>query len=222
MRFATRSLLLVWPANGLVITPGTLLLGWCRGQKRLVQRFANDCGHLCHGISGVLIEWDDDFGKSARRSAKIQTSAIDLQLSTKEFFSYQRIECWLQGFSAGNDLTLFSISLAGLVVADANVPGRMARNSTIGAEKPFGARGAVMTDCDCPPAKGLVHYPAGMALPSVGRESPTVLPQFGSSSIGLGFTSGLFLCVAARGKKQQPKKFTSPIASLPSSVRIPR
>jgi hypothetical protein len=64
-------------------------------------------------------------------------------------------------------------------------------------------------------------------LPASGSRAPVaavrgLLPQFGSSSIGLGFTSGLFFCVAARGKKQQPKKFTSPIASLPSSVRIPR
>jgi hypothetical protein len=49
------------------------------------------------------------------------------------------------------------------------------RDSTIGAEKPLGARGAAMTDC--PPAEA---------------------------------------------KKQQPKNFTSPIASLPSSARNPR
>ena len=76
MRFATSSLLLVWSANGLIITPCTLLLGWRRRQKRLVQCIPNNCGHLCDGISGVLIEWDDDFGESARRSAKIQTSIL--------------------------------------------------------------------------------------------------------------------------------------------------
>src|SRR5262249_17694358 len=125
-RFATRSLLLVGAANRLVVTPGTLLLGWCRGQKRLVERFPNDCSHLCDGISAVPIEWDNDFGESACRSAKIQSSAIDLQLSMKEFFSYQRIESWLQGFSACDDLPVFSISLAGLVIADANAARRMA------------------------------------------------------------------------------------------------
>src|SRR5262249_8492097 len=125
-RFATRSLLLVGAANRLVVTPGTLLLGWRRGQKRLVERFPDGCGPLCDGISGVLIEWDNDFGEFACRSAKVQSSAIDLQISMKEFFSYQRIESWLQGFSSGDDLPVFSISLACLVIADTNAAGRMA------------------------------------------------------------------------------------------------
>ena len=61
-------------------------------------------------------------------------------------------------------------------------------------------------------------------LPASGSRAPVaavrgLLPQFGSSSIGLGFTSGLFFCVAARGKKQQPKKFTS--SEWPRSRLLP-
>jgi hypothetical protein len=72
-----------------------LPLGWCRRQKRLVKRFSDDARHLRDSISGLPIEGDDGFGESACRSAKIQTSALNFELSTKEFFSDQRIQGWL-------------------------------------------------------------------------------------------------------------------------------
>ena len=104
LRFATRSQLLVWTANRLVVAPRTLPLGRRCRQKRLIECLADDCRYLRDGISGVLIERDDEFGESTCRSAKIQTSAINFQLSAKELFSCQRIKGWLQGFSAGDDL----------------------------------------------------------------------------------------------------------------------
>jgi hypothetical protein len=81
----------------------------------------------------VLIERDDDFGESACRSAKVQTSTIDFQLAAKEFFSYQCVKRWLQGFSAGDDLSVFCVGLAGFVIADPNVSGRVALDEVDGA-----------------------------------------------------------------------------------------
>jgi hypothetical protein len=64
-----------------------LPLGRCRRQKRLVKRFSDDARHLRDSISGLRIKGHDDFGESAYRSAKIQTPALNFELSTKKFFS---------------------------------------------------------------------------------------------------------------------------------------
>jgi len=130
--FATRSQLLVGTTNRLIVAPRALPLGRRSRQKRLVECLTDDFRHPRDVISGVPIEGDGDFGGSACIGAKIQTSAINFQFSAKELFRDQGIKSWLQGLSAGNDLALFTVSLAGLVIADPDVPVRVTLNEVNG------------------------------------------------------------------------------------------